>query len=125
MNIADSLNQITFETKSVERMDGRTDHYVIAACPADFPSELVDVLEALNDLGARFLMSQWDAIRSALDGEGKLPFRLASDSMEVTIESDGTWFREQEEWRRSDGAKLPNKEAKKLLSRFIEAEKRA
>ncbi len=77
MNIADSLNQITFETKSVERMDGRTDHYVIA------------------------------------------------DSMEVTIESDGTWFREQEEWRRSDGAKLPNKEAKKLLSRFIEAEKRA
>lgn len=119
MQAKDLLDQITFEEKSYKLMNGGTGYYLTVHGPA----EINDVIETLNDLSAQLFVMQWDDMSAALDGDGRLPYWTGGDSMEVTIGADGTWFREQPEWRHREGTKLPNQAAKQLFERYMAAEK--
>jgi hypothetical protein len=44
--------------------------------------------------------------------------------MEVYVEKDGTWFRDQGEPRHTYGTKLSNPDARELIERFMEAERK-
>ena len=44
--------------------------------------------------------------------------------MEVQVEADGTWFREQEDWRHTEGIKLSNQDAREIMERFMEAQRK-
>ncbi len=85
------------------------------------PSEFYSITETLNDI--------WDVglLQPALDtiaGKRPFPYWTGGDSMEIQVEADGTWFREQEDWRHTEGIKLSNEDTRKVISRFIEARKK-
>jgi hypothetical protein len=121
MSITEALDKITFETKSTELMDGGTSYYVEAVYPKDGPREFLPVIETMNDVGVGGIESDWNEIELALDGD--IPYWTGGDSMEINVEPDGTWFREQEGMRHSEGTKLPNDAVKRLFTRFVEASK--
>ncbi|HEU5122078.1 MAG TPA: hypothetical protein VFT59_04480 [Candidatus Saccharimonadales bacterium] len=102
------LDQITFK---VEKND------IVAVGP----SELNSITETLNDIWA---VSLWQSALDTIAGKKPFPYWTGGDSMEIQVEEDGTWFREQEGWRHSDGIKLSNEETEKLISRFIEAKEK-
>lgn len=85
--------------------------------------KLQPIAETLNDIGAWSWEELWQPALDTLDGKRPYPYWTGGDSMEIKIEEDGTWFREQEEWRHGDGIKISNKDAREIISRFIKAYK--
>jgi hypothetical protein len=82
--------------------------------------ELWPIAETLNEIPA---VDLWQGALDTLDGKRPFPYWTGGDSMEVQVEEDGTWFREQEEWRHNDGTKVSNKDAREIINRFVEAYK--
>jgi hypothetical protein len=80
------------------------------------------IAETLNDIGAWAWEELWQPALDTLDGKRPYPYWTGGDSMEIKIEEDGTWFRDQQHYE-GRGIKIPNKDAREIISRFVEAYK--
>ena len=109
MNIA---NQINFK---------ETDGEITAVAPV----ELQPIAETLNDIGAWAWEELWQPALDTLNGKRAFPYWTGGDSMEIRIEEDGTWFREQDADQQSNGIKISNQDAKLIIERFLQAYKDA
>lgn len=105
------LDQITFKLEKNE---------VVATGTPQRTPEAGPVIETLNELSND--ASVWQPAIDTIDGKRPFPYWFGADSMEVSVEKDGTWFRDQTEPPHT-ATKLSNQEARELISRFIEAGK--
>jgi hypothetical protein len=106
------LDQITFKLEKNEVVAQPTPAYTTEAGP---------IIETLNELSND--ESIWQPALDTIDGKRPFPYWFGADSMEVYVEKDGTWFRDQTEPPHTE-TKLSNQEARELISRFMEAGKR-